>query len=77
MKNDKSIDKIFEINWFDLYINFIYYEISLEEKFMKGLKKFIEFFVIFFNDIVFNKDFIYIYLLKFYVKFKNIEIIDE
>lgn len=76
-KNDNSIDKTFEINWLDSYTNSTYYETSSEEKFVKGLKRFIESFTIFSNDIVFNEDFSRIQSSKFYVKSKNIETTDE
>lgn len=60
----------------ELYKNIINYSVSFEEKFVKGLNFFFKKWFMFLNDIIFNKDFFCIVLVKFYLKIENIKLIN-
>lgn len=60
----------------ELYKNIINYNVSFEEKFVKGLNFFFKKWFMFLNDIIFNKDFFCIVLVKFYLKIENIKLIN-
>lgn len=60
----------------ELYKNIINYNVSFEKKFVKGLNFFFKKWFMFLNDIIFNKDFFCIVLVKFYLKIENIKLIN-
>lgn len=60
----------------ELYKNIINYNVSFEGKFVKGLNFFFKKWFMFLNDIIFNKDFFCIVLVKFYLKIENIKLIN-
>nr|XP_022329809.1 patched domain-containing protein 3-like isoform X2 [Crassostrea virginica]XP_022329811.1 patched domain-containing protein 3-like isoform X2 [Crassostrea virginica] len=72
-KTLENMDQTFEINWLTAYKSSLLYDISSEQIFIDGLRKFIRNRPEFDNDIIFTEDFSQISSSKVYLKSKDIK----